>query len=62
MSNKGKSQKSKQMFKNFQNMSSKEILDEEKIDLDQLYDEFEDQEQMEKINKNVRKKLKNGDY
>lgn len=62
MSNKGKSQKSKQMFKNFQNMSSKEILDEEKIDLDQLYDEFEDQEQMERINKNVRKKLKNGDY
>lgn len=50
------------MFKNFQNMSSKEILNDEKIDLDELYDEFEDQEQMEKINKNVRKKLKNGNY
>jgi|LauGreDrversion4_2_1035121.scaffolds.fasta_scaffold26400_3 hypothetical protein len=62
MSNKGKSQKPKQMFKNFQNMSSKEILDDEQIKFDELYDEYEDQEQMEKINKNMRKKLKNGDY
>ncbi len=62
MSNKGKSQKSKQVFKNFQNMSSKDILDDEKIKFDELYDEYEDQEQMERINKNMRKKLKNGDY
>jgi hypothetical protein len=62
MSNKGKSQKPKQMFKNFQNMSSKEILDDEQIKFDELYDEYEDQEQMEKINKNIRKKLRNGDY
>jgi len=62
MSNKGKSQKPKQMFKNFQNMSSKEILEDEQIKFDELYDEYEDQEQMEKINKNMRKKLKNGDY
>lgn len=62
MSNKGKSQKSKQVFKNFQNMSSKDILDDEKIKFDELYDEYEDQEQMEKINKNMRKKLRNGDY
>ncbi len=64
MSKKGRNQNTKQYLKHFENMNASDLLsDEEKLEkYDVMESQYEDENQMERINSNVRKKLKNGHY
>lgn len=64
MSKKGRNQNTKQYLKHFENMNASDLLDdEEKLEkYDEMESQYEDENEMERINANVRKKLRNGNY
>jgi|LauGreDrversion4_2_1035121.scaffolds.fasta_scaffold665385_1 hypothetical protein len=64
MAKKGRHQDTRQYLKSFQQMNTKDILgDEEKLEqYDDLESKYEDETMIERINSNMRKKLKNGNY
>ena len=64
MSKKGRNHNTKQYLKHFENMAASELLDdEEKLEkYDEMESQYDDDDQMERIHSNIRKKLKNGNY
>jgi len=61
MSKKGRQQNEKHYLKQLNNYSTKDLLDDDQRfdELDEKCSQYEDETAIEKINSNIRKKLKN---